>query len=400
MTDVIAQFQNLETKLGEKFATYENQLAETGGVSKALREDVKSISADYQSLKNELVSLNDTMTLLQQNGLKMEQPACTKTPGQTFVDSESFKNYQGGRTEKARVEVPFMNNTILGESGSPLAPDGVIAHPQYLPQIVGGAFRQLSVLDVMPTSPISTDLLKYTKENVWSSAAAETSQGAQKPEATLTFTEANCEIKTIPHFLKASRQILDDAPQLMAYINSRMSHGVRNKLEAQVIAGAGTGITIAGLLASGNHTALVAATADNRFDYANKQKYKVTEADYMADVVLINPADWGKMERTKVGSGDNRYVGADGAIGYINGGLMPTLWGLPVIMSNNVTAGKLITMSMQAVMLYMRQMATVEIFNQNSDDVEKNLVTIRAELRAGLAVFRSAAIVAGSLPTT
>jgi hypothetical protein len=57
-------------------------------------------------------------------------------------------------------------------------------------------------------------------------------------------------------------------------------------------------------------------------------------------------------------------------------------------------------MSMQAAMLYMRQMATVEIFNQNSDDVENNLVTIRAELRAGLALFRSAAIVAGSLPTT
>lgn len=49
-------------------------------------------------------------------------------------------------------------------------------------------------------------------------------------------------------------------------------------------------------------------------------------------------------------------------------------------------------------MFWNRQGTTVEIFDQNEDDVEKNLLTIRAEMRGAFTVFKPAALVYGALP--
>jgi hypothetical protein len=39
----------------------------------------------------------------------------------------------------------------------------------------------------------------------------------------------------------------------------------------------------------------------------------------------------------------------------------------------------------------------VEIFDQNQDDVEKNLLTIRAEMRGAFTVFRPTAVQVGTV---
>ena len=139
-------------------------------------------------------------------------------------------------------------------------------------------------------------------------------------------------------------------------------------------------------------------SGDNDFDAANRAKYQVTGSDYIADVFIVNPEDWGRMERKKVGSGDDRYVGADGAINYIQGGLVPTLWGLPVVLSNSLAAGTFICTSVAALMYWDRQQTTVEIFDQNEDDVEHNLLTVRGETRGAFTVFRPAAVIVGAWP--
>jgi len=50
-----------------------------------------------------------------------------------------------------------------------------------------------------------------------------------------------------------------------------------------------------------------------------------------------------------------------------------------------------------ATQLFSRQGVTVEIFEQNDTDVIENLLTIRGEMRAALAVYRPASIYGGTL---
>lgn len=381
--------------LESKFDKYEGQLRESGEVVGSLKSELKAAAEKNDELAAEVKRLSDDILDVQQKGQKADKHKQeAKSMGAQFVESEAFQSYKSGSTNKARLE---MKNTIIGEGGSPQDPTNDIVPLQTMPGIVGGAFRQLRVRDILNTGVATGNTVHYTRELTFTNNAAETAEAAQKPETVLTFEGVDTPVRTIAHFLKVSKQVLDDAPALQSYIDRRLRYGVEIRMEQQIINGNGTSPNLSGMLDTGNFTSLTAASGDTDFDFANKAKYKVIESDYMADYYLINPADWGVMERIKTTDGE--YIGSTSAIGYLQNGLVPTLWGLPVIASNSVPQGTLIAAARDASMFWQRQGTTVEIFDQNEDDVEKNLLTVRAEARGAFTVFRPAAIVAGTLPS-
>lgn len=393
MTEIKSLLEQSDSRVAEKFKEFEAQVAESGKAAESVKADLKAMTEENDKLAAELKRQADELVDLRQKGTKSDAGKSRKTMGAQFVESDAFKSYAEGRTNKAKME---FKNTIIGEGGSPQEPTDDIVPKQNMAGIVGGAFRQLRLLDVLNTGIASGNTVHYTRELAFTNNAAETSEAAQKPESVLTFEGVDTPVRTIAHFLKVSKQVLDDAPALQSYIDRRLRYGVEIRAEQQVINGNGTTPNLSGMLDTGNFTALTAASGDTDFDFANKAKYKVIESDYMADYFLINPADWGRMERLKTTDGE--YIGSTSAIGYLQNGLVPTLWGLPVIASNSVPAGKLIAAANDASMFWQRQGTVVEIFDQNEDDVEKNLLTIRAEMRGAFSVFRPAAIVAGDLP--
>lgn len=394
LKELKGQLSKLDGDLAQKFEQYEAQMKESGEATEKVKADLKSASERNDELAQEVKKLNDDLLDVQQKGVKLDkEKELRKSLGQQFVESDAFQAYKSGSANKARLE---MKNTIIGEGGSPQEPNNDIVPLQTMPGIVGGAFRQLRILDVLNTGAATGNTVHYTRELSWTNNAAETREAAQKPESALTFEGVDVPVRTIAHFLKVSKQVLDDAPALQSYIDRRLRYGVEIRAEQQVVNGNGTSPNLSGILDTGNFTSLTAASGDTDFDFANKAKYKVIESDYMADYYLINPADWGRMERLKTTDGE--YIGSTSAIGYLQNGLVPTLWGLPVIASNSVPEGTLIAAARDASMFWQRQGVTVEIFDQNEDDVEHNLLTIRGEMRGAFTVFRPAAIVAGTLP--
>lgn len=393
--EIAGQLQELDSKLGTKFAQYEGQLKESGDVAKAVKEELKSLASANDEMARELKNAQQDLIELQQKGQKADEgKRAQKSMGAQFVESEAFQAFKSGSSTRGRME---FKNTIIGEGGSPQNPTNDIVPLQTMAGIVGGAFRSLRIKDILNTGVASGNTVHYTRELTFTNNAAETAEAAQKPESVVTFEGVDTPIRTIAHFLKVSKQVLDDAPALQSYLDRRLRYGVELRVESQIVNGNGTSPNISGFLDSGNFTSLTAASGDTDFDFANKAKYKVIESDYMADYYLINPEDWGAMERLKTTDGE--YIGSTSAIGYLQNGLVPTLWGLPVIASNTVPQGTLIAASRDASMYWDRQSTVVEIFDQNEDDVEKNLLTIRAETRGALSVFRPAAIVAGTLPS-
>jgi len=384
-----------EQKLGKTFQKYEDDLKNFGSVSEATKADLKKMAEDYTGMRN------DVDAILQSQTKFLDSKPKQKTAGGEFVDSDEFKKAaaDGGdvRITKKFDSPVFLKNTILGESGSPQEPDSTIVQRHEVPGIVPGAFRMLSILDVIPMGITASNLVHYTRELTFSNQAAETLEGVTKPESSLTFEDATAPVRTIAHWLKVSKQVMEDAPALQSYIDQRLRYGVRLKLEQQILAGTGVNPSLSGLIGdTSNHTALAAVSGEINFDAANRAKYAVVSADYMPDAYLINPADWGTMERKKDGAG--RYFGDQGVINYLAGGLIPTLWGLPVILSNSVTSGSFVAVSLASMMAWLRQEATVTIHDQDSDNVQKNLLTIRGEMRAAFTVFRPAANVVGAWP--
>jgi hypothetical protein len=96
-------------------------------------------------------------------------------------------------------------------------------------------------------------------------------------------------------------------------------------------------------------------------------------------------------------SGDGAFVAASGAVSYVNNGLTPLLWGLPVVLSNNIPQGTIVCKSFEASMYFDRESVVIEMFEQDEDNVSNNLVTVRGENRGAQAIFRPEAITTGAV---
>ncbi len=386
-----------------------DQLAEINGAIKAFKDTQAQLTDELKkgveaSGKDSSAALAKANELAEKIGgianqiLEIEQKTTAgvlagKTPvetlGQMVIKSDAFKEYAQGNAGKMR----FQANTIIGQSGSPAENSDTLVPAQRLAGIIPGAFRALKVRDILPAGNTSSNMVEYTRELLFTNNAAETNEGVAKPESVLTFELANAPVKTIAHFIKASKQVLEDAPALQSYIDTRLRYGVEYKIDTQLLKGNGTNPNISGLLDSGNYTAFTPTTGENGLDSINRAIYSVYGAEYAPTAVIMNPADWGALERIKKGTGDASYV-----IGNPSGIMGPMLWGLPVVVTNAMTQGQFAVGAWDiAAQVWNRQGVVVEMFEQDDDNVQKNLLTIRAEARLALAIYRPASIYSGNL---
>ena len=118
---------------------------------------------------------------------------------------------------------------------------------------------------------------------------------------------------------------------------------------------------------------------------------QVALAEYPPNGVVLNPIDWAYIEMLKDGEG--RYL-----IGNPQGTLSPSLWGLPVVPTQAMGVDKFLVGAFDlAAQIFDRQDATVEVSTEDQDNFVKNKVTIRAEERLALAIYREEALVYGDL---
>jgi HK97 family phage major capsid protein len=365
-------------------------------INAALKASVESTGKDAKeaiSAANELakkISSHSAAIVEMEQKLAdgvMKGKSDVKTLGQIAIQSDAFKQFAAGNSNKFRIEA----NTITGQSGSPATNNDTLNPAQRLPNYIGGAFRMLRVQDVLPSGVTNSNIVEYTRELSFTNNAAEAAEGATKAESTLTFELVSAPVRTIAHFLKVSKQALEDAAQLQSYIDTRLRYGVELKKETQIVNGAGTGQEISGLTASGNYTAFTPLTGHTALDSLSKAIELVRVQEYDATAILMNPTDWGAIERLK--DSNNRYI-----VGNPLSPIMPVLWGKPVVVTNSVTSGKLLVGAFDiSHQVFNRASTVVEMFEQDDTNVQKNLLTVRAEARCMLATFKPASVYYGNL---
>lgn len=373
LKDIIeAGLSKQEQKLQAAIEKFEGQLKEKGNVDTEVKGEVRELSEKFKELQSSMIDMAQKQTAGQGE-------AKAKSVGEEFIASEQFKQLVEGTTQRARVEV---KNTVTSSSTT--------VFPDQRPGVIPGSFGPLTVRQILRSIPVTSNMVNSLREASWTNSAAEASQGSAKNESDATFEQYNVPITTVAHWIKISNQLLADAPAVVAYIESRLRDGLAQRIESQLINGNGTSPNLSGFTDSGNFTAYTATSDDLLVDAINRIKYTMWAAGNMPDTVIVNPADWGAMERTREGSGSGAYLyGMPG----MNAGMNP--FGLNVVLSNYLAAGKVIVARMaDSAVLYNRSGAVVEMGYQNAD-FTNNLITIRAEERLGLGVDRPAGVYYG-----
>ena len=211
-------------------------------------------------------------------------------------------------------------------------------------------------------------------------------EGGVKPQSDFTFEMVTTEVKKIAHYIKASDEILEDAPALRSYIDAQLIDGLREVEDAQILKGDGTGQNLLGLYTVA--TAFNRAQAgDTLLDTLLRAKTQLRLVRRTATGIILNPEDWETIQLLK--GSDNHYIWAS-----VPDGNAQRVWALPVRDSTRLAAGEwLVGDFRRGAQIFDRLQATITLANQNEDDFIKNMVTILAEERLALAIYDRLAFV-------
>lgn len=316
-------------------------------------------------------------------------PTDSKSVGEELSDSEDFKALQTRGRGIARIGRKAVTNITSATTGT--GGVGVGIQPTRVPGIVADPERQFVIRDLIMPGRTGSNAVEFVQESGFQNMAAiQATEGAAKAQSDISFALKTTNVVTIAHWFRASKQVLSDIPLLQSYINGRAIYGLKYKEEEQILAGNGVGGNMLGLIpqASAFNNALRKA-GDTKIDTLRRAILQVRIAEYRASAIALNPVDWADIELTKDSTGSYIWVN-------VQEGGAQRLWKLPVVDSNAVPEGEFLVGAMNiAAQIFDREEAAVEVSTEDGDNFRTNMVTIRAEERLAMAVYREESFVHG-----
>lgn len=383
-----------ETMLAEAVKS----IAEVGEMVKGNAEAVKGINETVSSLKADNEAIHKELAALQQNQSAPEATKAEATDaGTMFVKSAGFeefrKSYRGNRNANYRFEVKAAvpattqaDNTASHGSFTPPVNIGVVTDPRSVINI-----RPL--FGTMAVEGSSYEFIRYGyRTTLTATGPAFTAEGNKKPEANYGGSIIAGTVKTLPVWTKLTEQMIADNANIVQVINDDLPYQLDKVIDYQILRGDGTGVNLKGLNQSGNYTdylnGVVWGNTDTVIDLVLTVKGKMEAAGIRNLILVLNSEDWTKVLKSK-------NVNKD----YLIPGIVdiPTqrIWGVPVVLNENVESGKFYMGNFaEAGKIIERSGLQIEMA-RSDDDFERNLMTLRVERRLDFVVMQPKAVCYG-----
>jgi HK97 family phage major capsid protein len=206
-------------------------------------------------------------------------------------------------------------------------------------------------------------------------------------------------VKKIATAITVSDELLEDAAAAQGFVGGRLSLFVRIEEERQLLRGAGTNELVGIVGRSGVNTYSKPADDDNVTAIAKVISNTAGSSHVQPTGIVMHPQNWlaARLLRDGTGGTTGAYFGA-GPFGVAaqNAGAAnlfgQVMWDTPVALSTTVGLGTAIVGGFStAAAIARRGGPTVEASNSHDDYFVKDLVSIRAEQRQALLVYRPAA---------
>jgi hypothetical protein len=252
--------------------------------------------------------------------------------------------------------------------------------------------NKVDFLNLIPVGTTDGNLVPYTQERpvTGSSFAREVAEGDIKPEGNLNdYIDADAPVRTIAAWMKTRKQALADVASLRSTIDSRLRYMVQLRLAEQVLNGNGSGVNLQGNIGTDGVGTISYSASVPLAEQVLSGITAVYLNDGAADGTVMHPLDWFSVMTAKAhNAADNA-----GSYSYYGGGPFGdtpmSLWGVRVIPSQVLDQGTALTADFGlGAQVLIREGVNVLFSDSDQDDFLRNRVTILAEMRAALLVWR------------
>ena len=236
-------------------------------------------------------------------------------------------------------------------------------------------------------SPNNHGVIRYVDQNSRTEAAAAIAEAAAYAQSDIDWIERNIPIEKYGHYIKVSKEMMDDVDFTATQINTELITGLNLKIDADLLSGSGSTPILKGLATS--------ATAFTAGSYANKvqdaQLYDLisiigaqimTGTGYVPNAVLVNQLDAVANMKLKK-DGENNYIIPPFVVNTPQGQTL--IDGMQLVVNSGVTDNTMYVGDFTKGTVYSSQQLQIELGYEN-DDFTKGLITVRADERLSLLI--------------
>ena len=300
--------------------------------------------------------------------------------GDLIVASSVFKSYAENGPSKGELEGFGLRDlkATLFETASGWAPESVRSG-----QVVEAVTRPIQVLDIIPTGPTDEAAYVYLEETLRTHSAAEMVEGGTYAADAYKLVDRTATVRKIGTSIAVTDEQLADVAGIQSYLNNRLTFGLRQRFDGQVLTGDGTPPNIEGILNHGGiQTQAKGVLPVPDAIHKAMTKCRVAGRSFPNNVVM-HPNDWEEIRLLR--TADGIYIwGSPSEAG------VARIWGLPVVQSDAQTENTALVGDFMFCQAFERRGIDLQVGFTGTQFMEGKR-TIRADLRVAFAIFRGSA---------
>jgi HK97 family phage major capsid protein len=347
--------------------------AQAAAAQKATEEMVAELNEDAKKKGDTLEQLKEKVdkVIAKQGKLKAESEA-QKTFNEIMSEAiaekfEDLTKVSKGRSVKLDLKAVGDMTAAANLTGS------VVATYSLDPSLRGRrkvSFRDIPGVQVVPSA---TGVWKYYNNNTPPGEGSFGNQtiGSAKAQIDYDFTEVTVTVNTMAGFSRIAKQMMRDLPFMQNFLP--------NELREDYLRSESNSFINSLMAGTGAYTTTATVYAEKCIEWIAA----VMARDYDPTAIVTTAANWATLLTTKPSDYSIPGGVTISAMGDVQ------IAGVPVVVSNNMTTGKTFVGDFSRVKIIQSSPLAVEFFEQDADNVTKNLVTVRAEADVALAVLRS-----------
>lgn len=396
--DGIKKYLGILDDLKTQYANLDGEVKKLGKPTSETVERVDKLNGAVIELQNKYQTeatkkIEGLETQIKELAKRQEIAQPQKTIGAQFIEDKNFNEWLKAGNGQQMVHSFAQQMPVAAWR---MATKDIVGLSQTYPQmqtaIVTGARLPYGVRQLVPQGNTTSGSYEYMRETSFTNNAAPVAEGTAKPKSDKTFETKVTPAVTIAHYFKVSRQCYEDLPSLAAVIENNGVYGVLIKEDNQLLNGTGVAPQIEGFM----HVALAApagGTGASLMDVVGLAIFDLAAKGYIADGVVINPADWGAMAMMKNIQGNYLFANP------VEYSAIQRMWGVRMVTSSNMAAGNFLAGAFQGNSLLLdRETVNVQVASMNEDDFIKNMLTVRVEERIMLLIYQPGAFEKGTIP--
>lgn len=380
------------------------EIKKLGSASEETKTALQKAVDGQVELKGLIDKFEEKLVTLELEAKRVREagPVEAKSLGQLFTKSEIYAGMKSSqRGNGSPVTIERKDITSLAASA------GALIRPDRDPEIYRNPSRPTRIRDLIPAIPTASGSVEIMRQNVFTNNAAPqgtvAAQGGgefvAKAKSEITWELITATVKTIAHWVPASRQVLADAPMLAALIDLELTYGLDLESDNQLLIGDGTGQNMTGLMVDAavstvGELASGTAAADVPSAMIDHIRSAITKCQtfeyYNMNGLILNPVDWEILETAK--ATDGHYL----MIQFPSEGAGDRMWKVPVVVTNAMPADNFLLGDFtMGAKIYDRESVEVRVSESHGTYFVENGVAVLAEERYVMTVNRPKAFCKG-----